>query len=88
MPLTRKRGYPNLGDDEDEIKVIPIKKRNGDCCVEEELKTIRIVRDRFSDAVRGPVLCDICSVSRRSQAALDRHIKLLHSLEACFLCDN
>ena len=56
MPLTRKRGYPNLGDDEDEIKVIPIKKRNGDCCVEKELKTIRIVRDRFSDAVRGPVL--------------------------------
>ena len=88
MPPTRKRVYPNLGDDEGEIKVIPIKKRRGDCCDEEELKTIRIVRDRSSDAVRDPVLCDICSVSLKSQAALDRHIKLLHSLDSlkCMEC--
>ena len=57
MPPTMKQGYPfsqHLGDDddEDEIKVIPIKKRNGDCCDKEELKTIRII---YAGAVRAEV---------------------------------
>ena len=43
MSPTSKQGYVYLGDDDDEeIKVIPIKKRNGDCCDKEELKTIRM----------------------------------------------
>ena len=54
MPPTMKQGYPfsqHLGDD-DEIKVIPIVKRNGDCCDKEELKTIRII---YAGAVRAEV---------------------------------
>ena len=44
--------YLGDDDDEDEIKVIPIKKRNGDCCDKEELKTIRII---YAGAVRAEV---------------------------------
>ena len=54
MPPTSKRGYLYLGDDDDEeIKVIPIKKRSEDCCDKEQLKTIKIVQDCSSDSVRA-----------------------------------
>ena len=76
MSPTNKQGYIHLGDDDDEeIKVIPIKKRTEDCCDKEQLKTIKIVRDCSSDSVRDPLLCNICSGSMMSQAFLDRHIK-------------
>ena len=76
MSPTSKRGYLYLGDDDDEeIKVIPIKKRTEDYCDKEQLKTIKIVRDCSSDSVRDPLLCDICSMSMMSQAFLDIHIK-------------
>ena len=46
MSPTNKQGYIHLGDDDDEeIKVIPIKKHIKDCCDKEQLKTIKIVRD-------------------------------------------
>ena len=42
MSPTSKQGYVYLGDDDDEeIKVIPIKKRTEDCCDKEQLKTIK-----------------------------------------------
>ena len=76
MSPTSKQGYVYLGDDDDEeIKVIPIKKRTEDCCDKEQLKTIKIVWDCSSDSVRDPLLCDICSVSMMSLAFLDRHTK-------------
>ena len=40
MSPTRKRGYLYLGDDDDEeIKVIPIKKHIKDCCDKEQQAT-------------------------------------------------
>ena len=75
MSPTSKQGYVYLGDDDDEeIKVIPIKKSTEDCCDKEQLKTIKIVWDCSSDSVRSE-RCDICSMSMMSQAFLDRHIK-------------
>ena len=85
MSPTSKQGYLYLGDDDDEeIKVIPIKKSTEDCCDKEQLKTIKIVWDCSSDSVRDPLLCDICSVSMMSQAFLDRHLskKLFQSLDS------
>ena len=76
MSPTNKQGYIHLGnDDDEEIKVIPIKKRIEDCCDKEQLKTIKIVRDCSSDSVKDPLPCDICSVSMMSLAFLDRHTK-------------
>ena len=63
MSPTNKQGYIHLGDDDDEeIKVIPIKKRTEDCCDKEQLKTIKIVWDCYSDSVRDPLLCNICNL--------------------------
>ena len=54
MSPTSKQGYLYLGDDDDEeIKVIPIKKLTEDCCDKEQLKTIKIVWDCSSDSVRS-----------------------------------
>ena len=54
MSPSSKWGYLYLGDDdEEEIKVIPIKKLTEDCCDKEQLKTIKIVRDCSSDSVRS-----------------------------------
>ena len=39
MSPTRKRGYLYLGDDDEEIKVIPIKKHTKDCCDKEQRAT-------------------------------------------------
>ena len=76
MSPTSKQGYVYLGDDDDEeIKVIPIKKHTEIYCDKEQLKTIKIVWDCSSDSVRDPLLWNICSVSMMSQAFLDRHIK-------------
>ena len=44
-------------------------------------ETTRTIRGSSSDAVRGPIWCDICKVSLHSQGFLDRHIKSLHSRE-------
>ena len=64
---------------EDDIKVISIKKQNVDYREEESVKTIKIIRGIPSDVERGPVLCDICSESMKTQAYLDRHMKVMHS---------
>ena len=77
MSPTNKQGYIHLGgDDDEEIKVIPIKKSTEDCCDKEQLKTIKIVWDCSSDLVRDPLLYNICSVPMMSQAFTDRHMKL------------
>ena len=52
---------------EDDIKVISIKKRNVDYREEESVKTIKIIRGIPSDVERGPVLCDICSESKKTK---------------------
>ena len=65
MPSNRKRHH--LHHDEDDIKVIPFKKPNVDCCEEDQLKTIKINCESSSDEVRDPFLCDICSASLKSR---------------------
>ena len=81
MSPTSKRGYLNLGDDDDdeEIKAIPIKKLTEDCYDKEQLKTIKIVWDCSSDSVRSERSTTMrhlqCVHDVMSQAFLDRHIK-------------
>ena len=65
MSPCRKRRHLHL--DEDDIKVIPFKKPNVDCCEEDQLKTIKLDRESFSDEVRDSFLCDICSESLKSR---------------------
>ena len=74
-PSSRKRNHPDNYDDGDvsDIKVIPFKRRNMNYSQEEEVKTIKIVKD--SSPVSERVMCNICGASLMSQAYLDRHMK-------------
>ena len=65
MPPSRKQSH--IHHDEDDIKVIPFKKPNVDCCEQDQLKTIKLNRESSSDEVRDPFLCDICSASLKSR---------------------
>ena len=65
MAPSRKRRH--LHHDKGDIKVIPFKKPNVDCCEEDQLKTIKINRESSSDEMRYPFLCDICSASLKSR---------------------
>ena len=78
-PSSRKHNHPDNDDDGDigDIKVIPFKRRNMNYSQEEEVKTIKIVKD--SSPVTERVMCNICGASLMSQAYLDRHIKSRHS---------
>ena len=91
-PSSRKRNHPDNDDDGDvgDIKVIPFKRRNMNYSQEEEVKTIKIVKD--SSPVTERVMCNICGASLMSQAYLDRHIKSRHSDDPlvcnCGSCQN
>ena len=83
MRHNEKLSYLNL--DEADIMMIPFKKENVDCWDEEQLKLISTVHENSSDAVKDPFLCEICNISLKSQAYLNRHIRLAHNPDS-LLC--
>ena len=82
MSPCKKLSYLHLDED---IVLIPLKKENVECCEEELLKPISTIKETSSDAVKDPFLCEMCNKSLKSQAYLNRHIRLTHNPDS-LLC--